>query len=129
MRRPIAHDSGIYRIHKRSQQRTPERQLRQPNDGPNKALEWDTPTKNKARGQLEAGKSYRDVQKTYRGPGRTQHRWRTEISATNQARRARRDARKKGPPYCIGEAKLKRMIEHVEQGNYLNKYHGVELME
>jgi hypothetical protein len=77
MRRPIAHDSGIYRIHKRSQQ----------------------------------------------------HRWRTEISATNQARRARRDARKKGPPYCIGEAKLKRMIEHVEQGNYLNKYHGVELME
>ena len=50
MRQPIAHDSGVNRVVKQYKQRTPERQLQQPKDGPDKALEWDTPTKNKALG-------------------------------------------------------------------------------
>jgi hypothetical protein len=38
MRQPIAYDLGINRVIKRYKQRTPKRQLRQPKDGPNKAL-------------------------------------------------------------------------------------------
>ena len=118
MRQPIAYDLDINCVVKRYKQRTLKRQLWQPKDGPNKALKWDTPTKNKALGQLDAGKSYKDVRRRYGVPERTQRRWKKE----GFDRRARRShAPNMGALHKIGEAKLKRMIEHVKEGNYLNK--------
>jgi len=74
MRQPIAHDLGINYIIKRYKQRIPKRQPRQPKDSPDKALKWDIPTKNKALGQLDAGKSYKDICRRYGVLERTQRR-------------------------------------------------------